>query len=783
MSVNINEVNLPLNKEKRDPFYGRSKSEIGLGNVQNMSFDSIQTSILANVRSYLNDGITYNYEDYASDSNPIVADIVKLKPNSSSTVLNFSLGTWTENSEFIPRESATLELRSNKTNVSYNLHVTEPYPKNDNSDSTDSNINKSTSLTSTKVIIREINTGGWLVSIKIIDSQTDAIWINFGDSRNIEVLNPSSNLYGDSDLGRSIEFYCDKSRISTNLEIGGASLIAKSLNHPVPIKLNPVDPNDYYNNQSNTYSLSNIDLGGLIGTPDLIKDDTIVSIPILTDEETCSKDQLIPMSVNRLNHQIKLRFTGSIHNSQYDSWKMSQSDQSNLSSFLDTDPESINEFPLSITELTHDIDVKIGKGSYYGTLPESGKIGGLEYGRYEFDDYGNVNYASISNETNGRNEFYSYDSLSKSWKIVSDPLRTSDNSCSLSTKSGYSNDLNLVIHGLDHNIKIEVANSNYRYSRGLATDSNNLLNSTKKINSGIKNLTWEESDIVENETRRNSYITGNISINTFEKDIYQCLDLSVHGMDHNINMEFFRIDTNVLNGPNSSSVELSDKYRPNSEGKDILGNISIDTFTKRSQKFRMEVIDGRYSDCSRGLAITNGGNYIPYNLIDENGGYGNYLPDNPSSDEIRNTFPTINGIPFTGDFRHRIKYSPDLEIDGIPKEHSARNINIPAYHKNSSLEGSGSHKWEVLENLRISSINENGIPVSRLINSRYNDSDTEIENGYGLVRLTAVEASSETDPIDRLTEIINSLSSNDEDVVTVKALKLLMNAIIDKLSE
>jgi hypothetical protein len=197
----------------------------------------------------------------------------------------------------------------------------------------------------------------------------------------------------------------------------------------------------------------------------------------------------------------------------------------------------------------------------------------------------------------------------------------------------------------------------------------------------------------------------------------------------------------------------------------------------------MEVIDGRYSDCSRGLAITNGGNYIPYNLIDENGGYGNYLPDNPSSDEIRNTFPTINGIPFTGDFRHRIKYSPDLEIDGIPKEHSARNIDIPAYHKNSSLEGSGSHKWEVLENLRISSINENGIPVSKLINSRYNDSDTEIENGYGLVRLTTVEASSETDPIDRLTEIINSLSSNDEDVITVKALKLLMNAIIDKLSK
>ena len=68
MSVNSKEINIPINSEKRDPFYGRSKSEIGLGLVQNMSFDTIETAILANVKSTVDEGVAYNYESYASET-------------------------------------------------------------------------------------------------------------------------------------------------------------------------------------------------------------------------------------------------------------------------------------------------------------------------------------------------------------------------------------------------------------------------------------------------------------------------------------------------------------------------------------------------------------------------------------------------------------------------------------------------------------------------------------------------------------------------------------------
>lgn len=772
MSVNYNEINIPINSEKRDPFYGRSKSEIGLGLVPNMSFNDVETSILANVKSTVDEGVAYNYESYASDSEPILANIVKLKPNSARTVIHFSLGTWTDKSEFISRDTATLELRSNRTNVSYNLYVTEPYPNNNSSSSTDTNLNRSTPLTSTKVIIKEFNTGGWLVSIKVVDRLIDAIWINLVESKNVDVQNPLTNIYDDSEFGRSIEFYCDKSRISTNLDIGGTSLIAKSLNHPVPIKLNSVDPDDYYNNNSSSYSLTNIDISNLIGTSGLIKDNTLVSIPILTDEDTCKKDQLIPMSVNRLNHQIKFRLSGSVHGSQRDSWKSSQTDQSNLTSFLDTDPEAINEFPLSITELTHDINVGIGVGSYYGSMPESGQTGGTGYGKYSFSG-GKVNYATIQDSSNGRDEYFKYDTVSKAWQLSSGKFPTREESTSLSTKPNSMNELNLVIHGLDHDIKIEVVNSSYRTSRGIATDSNGLLGSSNKIDSGIRNLTWEEYDGIENEKRKNSYATGHISANTFEKNSYQGLDLTIHGLDHNINLEFYRVDSNAIKGPSVSDIVKSDKYRPNSGGHDILGNISIDTFTGRTQNLKLEVIDSRYSDCSRGLAIRYKDNYMPYDMIDGNGDFGSYLPTAPSSDELVDLYPTINGIPFTGDFRYKIKYPPNLERDGISKEHSARNIVIPAYHMNSSLDGSGDHDWEVLSNIRVSEYNSNGNPVSNLKSLRYQNNVSSIANGYGLTRITTIDSSATGTSQEKLKKYLNSLG-NDSDSVSVKALKLII---------
>ena len=774
MSVNSKEINIPINSEKRDPFYGRSKSEIGLGLVQNMSFDTIETAILANVKSTVDDGVAYNYESYASDSDPILADIVKLKPNSSRTVLHFSLGTWTQNSEFISRDTATLELRSNKTNVSYNLYVTEPYPNN-GFDSTDSSLNRSTPLTSTKVIIREFNTGGWLVSLKVVDRTIDAIWVNLVESKNIDIQNPMSNIYEDSEFGRSIEFYCDKSRISTNLDIGGASLVAKALNHPVPIKLKPVDPDDYYNSSSRIYSLSNIDISGQIGTPSLIKDNTIVSIPILTDEDTCKSDQLIPLSVNRLNHQIKFRISGNcMSSSQLESWKKAQTDQRNLSAFLDTDPEAINEYPVSITELTHDINVEIGRASYYGSVPESGSVGGTGYGRYEFSG-GKVNYATIQDSSNGRNEYYEYNSESNSWLPTSNKYLTRDKSASLSTKSNSFSELNLVIHGLDHDIKLEVANLEYRNSRGVATDGNGLLNSTSKINSGVRNLTWEELDGVESEARRNSYVTGNIKINTFEKNSYQCLDLNVHGLDHDISLDFHRVETDVLKGPSSDDVLKSDSYRPNSNGKDILGSIKIDTFTGRIQNFKLEVIDSRYSDCTRGLALKLDGNFMPYDQINDLGDYGDYLPTAPSSDEIEDIYPTINGIPFTGDFRYKVKYPSNLEVDGISKEHSVRNIVVPAYHYGSSLEQSGTHDWEVLGNIRVTEYNSSGSPVSTLKSLRYLNNSSSVSNGYGLTKITTIDSSATGTSQEKLKKYLDSLG-DDSDSISVKALKLIINA-------
>lgn len=774
MSVNSKEINIPINSEKRDPFYGRSKSEIGLGLVQNMSFDTIETAILANVKSTVDEGVAYNYESYASDSDPILANIVKLKPNSSRTVLHFSLGTWTKNSEFISRDTATLELRSNRTNVSYNLYVTEPYPNN-GFDSTDSSLNRSTPLTSTKVIIREFNTGGWLVSLKVVDRTIDAIWVNLVESKNIDIQNPMSNIYEESEFGRSIEFYCDKSRISTNLDIGGASLVAKALNHPVPIKLKSVDPDDYYNSRSKMYSLSNIDISGQIGTPSLIKDNTIVSIPILTDENTCKSDQLIPLSVNRLNHQIKFRISGNcMSNSQLDSWKKAQTDQRNLSAFLDTDPEAINEYPVSITELTHDINVEIGRGSYYGSVPESGPVGGSGYGRYEFSS-GKVNYATIQDSSNGRNEYYEYNLESKSWLPTSNKYMTRDKSVSLSTKSNSFSELNLVIHGLDHDLKLEVANLEYRNSRGIATDSNGLLNSGGKIDSGIRNLTWEEPDGVESETRRNSYATGSVSINTFEKNSYQCLNLNIHGLDHNILLDFYRVRTDVLKGPSSDDVLRSDSYRPNSNGKDILGSIEVDTFTKRIQNFKLEVIDGRYSDCTRGLALKLNDNFMPYDQINDLGDYGDYLPTAPSSDEIESIYPTINGIPFTGDFRYKVKYPSNLEIDGISKEHSVRNVVVPAYHYGSSLEQSGTHDWEVLGNIRVTEYNSNGIPVSVLKSLRYLNDNSSVNKGYGLTRMTTIDSSATGTSQEKIKKYLDSLG-DDSDSVSVKALKLIIGA-------
>lgn len=782
MSININDVNIPINSEKRDPFYGRSKSEVGLGLVSNMSFEDIETSILANVKNAVDEGIVYNYEDRASDSKPIIADLVKLKPNSARTIINFSIGTWTNDSEFIPREAARLELMSNRTNVSYNLFITEPYPNNVSSESSDDSINRLSSLTSTKVIIKEFSSGGWLVSLKIIDKFIDAIWINLVDSKNIDVINPSSGVYDDSEFDRVIEFYCDKSRISTGLDLS-SSITASSLNHPILLKVNSKDPEDYYNTNSKTYTITGVDLSSSI----VDKEESLPDIPIYTDESSCSKSQGFPLSVNRINHLIKFRLSGGIHSDLLSSWKEANLDQSNISSFIDTDIDSINEFPVDICEMTHDIDLRIGKSDYYGSAPESGVSGGDGYGQYEFEG-GKVNYATIQSESNKRNEYHKYDLNSKSWILSSEKLDIEDrDKClSIDTKQGGLSDLNLVIHGLDHDLKLEVVNSDYRKSRGSATDENGLLNSKRKIDSGVENLTWREYSDVEDEDRVNSYATGSIKINSFEKSIYQCLDLKIHGLDHTINSEFYRVKvTDQIKGPDSFDVIKSSTFRPNSDGKDILGSISIDTFTKRTQKFNLEVIDSRYSDCSRGLSLKYDGNFMPYDSIDDLGEYGNYIPSNPSSDEIKEIYPTINGIPFTGDFRYNVKYPPEMEQDGISKNHSVRNIVVPAYHSSPSKSGSGSHNWEVLNSIRVASIDESGNPSSTIMSYSSSDqSQTESYYGYGLVKLSTLDSSViNSKNLSRSYDLLMDSLGEDNDVISVKLLKSILGVINSRIKE
>lgn len=780
MSLNKNEVNIPINSEKRDPLYGRSKADIGLSKVPNMSFDEVETSILANVKNTVDEGVAYNYSNFASEEDPISANIVKLKPNSARTVLHFSLGTWSETSDFISRETATLELWSNKNNISYNLFVTEVFPK---VSKPEGSIDRSTPLTSTKVTLKEFKTGGWLVTLHVTDRAIDAIWINLVESKNVDAQNPLENIYSDDDFGRVVEFYCDKSIISSELSLNMPDLLAAGLSHDIPVKTSSVDPSDYYNSQSNTYSLTNIDLSGIIGTDDLIKSKSLVSIPIKTDKESCKVDQYIPLSVNRLNHQIKFRLTGkSLHSEQEVSWREAQSNQGNLTAFLDTDPEATNYFPISISELTHDINITTGKGLYRGSIPESGQAGGSGYNRYSFED-GKVNYVTFQNKATGMDEYSVFDSNTRKWTFTSRTLSTPDKCKSLSTKSDEINEVNMIVHGVDHDINLEVVNLQYRADRGSATDENGLLEDDRKLTAGIQNLTWQDDESLEDEKRKYSYATGSIKLNTFEKDYYQALDLTVHGLDHNIKFEGYRTETHVLLGPSQSDLDKSNRYRPGSNGKDINGVVSLDTFTGRTQKFNLEVIDSRYTDCARGLAIKIDGNYMSHSLIDDNGTYGNYLPNTPSADEILEIYPTINGVPFTGDFRHQIKYPPEMERDHLSKIHDARNITVRALHPDIDRKGSGEHKWEVLCTLRKASYDVLGkvsSPVAEIIDSYDLDSNKYLRNGYGLVKL-ANSDESKLDGNSNSDEKIRSYMSlfgDDDGVISVKVFKNVVNELI-----
>lgn len=128
-----------------------------------------------------------------------------------------------------------------------------------------------------------------------------------------------------------------------------------------------------------------------------------------------------------------------------------------------------------------------------------------------------------------------------------------------------------------------------------------------------------------------------------------------------------------------------------------------------------------------------------------------------------------------GDFRYKVKYPSNLEIDGISKEHSVRNVVVPAYHYGSSLEQSGTHDWEVLGNIRVTEYNSNGIPVSVLKSLRYLNDNSSVNKGYGLTRMTTIDSSATGTSQEKIKKYLDSLG-DDSDSVSVKALKLIIGA-------
>lgn len=839
--------NLPINPERRDPSYSKKKGDVGLSNTPNMSFGDIQDTILSNVISKVNEGTIYNF--IRNDEESLKSNIVKLKPNTSMTTIYFSLGTYDGDgsSEFIGYDSGRLDLivsGDGGSIINYKLQV-------------NNNTENNSVLKSSKFIFRKFLTGGYLISLEIQDKSVDSIWINMIGGRNIDPQNPMEDIWtGSGYLDESvdpIEILCDISRDSfgTSIESDMEGIIssARELTHDINVIFDCVDPDDDYN--SNT----EVDRGHSFSTVDPTTEGVdynsdIKSLGIKTTEEDNKTPQNIPLTINRLNHPIKFKLYGSLNKQQELSWDSGLSSSSNKSGILahiDTARGVNNNIPIGISSLTHDIDIKIGQAEYLGSIPETNKDNGNKQGFGSEDessvDYteaiftdGKVNYASFSSSSSAKDIHYEYEVNPStnvgSWVKKTNPYEWKPKEKVYSLNTGLSNDdkeipnndLNLIIHGLDHDILLEVVDSDYRKDRGIATlelsnkDGFEFESDVKysdgvtKVSSGISNLSWVVGD--EEEKKKYSCSTGSIKLNTFEKRAYQALDLKIHGLDHEVKARFYRgeVSSAVRDPECSREDNSSNEYRKESNGQDLLGEISLDTFTNRTQRINLSVIDGRYTDSSRGLAITdqddNGKYFIPHTDITNNGSYG-VNRTSMNFEELSKHYPTINGVPFTGDFRHSVPYidkagehkvgktGTNILLGEVPNS-NLRNIDIFAYHAGDSLDKAGNHKWETLSSLRIaktkedtqSSTGDSSAYISTSeIRTRSEVSGNDSDNSeYGVVRLCksrekvltkGTTAEDLPNSLSNISGYLDSLKSDsDDDVVTVKVLRRLMAAIV-----
>lgn len=840
----------PVNPELRDPSYSKNKTDIGLPKVDNLSYTEIQEAILSNVKATINEGTVYNFDKKVSEleSGSRIFDLVKLKPSSSQVSLLVSLGTWTGLNSFVAKDAIRVDLSLSNSDgndiIGYNLWVTnttsapkaesttelpqdpninrnglaqgtENYDKDDtlgytmivgrgeyplgnvNSDGS-INVNQGTFFGSSALIIKKFLTGGWLVSLDTRAGDVDAIWINYLDARNIDPQNVTENLYEEDEFDQDtrIVLRTDKSRLSSNIvfdgSLEGIITYARSLNHDLPIQLTSNDPDDWYNKTScKSYSAVSIKstdgYDGGKGSVELIKD--VQEVTFKTNEVDCKKPQNFPITINRLNHLVNLRFEGGCIDTQYaKSFRDSETNgvvevigdnevlHENPKVKLDTEVNASNVYPIDVCKLTHDINLKMSDQSPYLNFATPEEVSS-DYYKYTASNYTNykissdsskIEYATFAGKsTTSINSSVvgsdgNWGSLTWDGEKEGSVRTTQDRTTSLDTNYNSSNISSFIVHGLDHTINIQVANSSYRNRsagkkivRYKYDDEGNITN--ELVNSfyedgtgvGVRNLTWGPQSFQEDinadgtkgssdeEKDKNSYVTGHISLNTFDKSTFQNLDLTVHGLDHSI--KFIPTRLKPVTVFDESDSTTSDIHRPGSKGKDILvdGSLKLDTFTSKPQYVQAQVIDSRYTDSARGLALTDStGEFLPYTSYSEDG-----ISETLNLSQAKSKYPTINGVPFTGDFRYKVTIN-DTGFQG-EQSPNTRNIVITSFHSNSEAgggEGSqqnvGWHRWTCLNSARISTLTPSGeiTYVSSPEKLDYKQMNQGSGDGYGIVR-------------------------------------------------
>ena len=68
-------INYPINSERRDPFYSKSKGDVGLSKVPNLSFSELNNAILANVNNQVNEGTIYQLDKSVGKENSLLLSL------------------------------------------------------------------------------------------------------------------------------------------------------------------------------------------------------------------------------------------------------------------------------------------------------------------------------------------------------------------------------------------------------------------------------------------------------------------------------------------------------------------------------------------------------------------------------------------------------------------------------------------------------------------------------------------------------------------------------------